>query len=300
MNRPAWSNKEVRRMYKPVFYLILLLATLFAHSVCADEPDLLLLNKYQPGQDVTGWYISEKLDGVRAWWNGHELLSRKGNRFAAPVWFTQGFPPFELDGELWIGRGRFEEAASITSRAEPHDGWKRLSYEIFEVPNAPGDLDARLRRLHDYLANHPVARIHIIPQLRCAGMAELQARLAQVEAAGGEGLVLRNPVAPYETGRSDNALKVKSYDDMEAEVIGYRAGKGKYAGLVGSLRVRIDGDREFYIGSGLSDQLRLKPPPLGSLITFKYYGLTERGIPRFASFLRVREVIPQLQQKDEY
>jgi DNA ligase-1 len=280
-------------MNRPHFYLIYLLTLLFSRGIAAAEPELLLLNKYHSGQDVTGWYISEKLDGVRAWWNGHELLSRKGNRFAAPAWFTQGFPPFELDGELWIGRGRFEEVASITSRAEPHAGWKQLSYQIFEVPNAPGGLDARLQRLRDYLVKQPVDRIHIIPQTRCTGTAQLQARLAEVEAAGGEGLVLRNPTAPYETGRSDNALKVKSYDDMEAEVIGYRPGQGKYTGQVGALQVRIDGNREFYIGSGLSDLLRKEPPPMGSLITFKYYGLTEQGIPRFASFLRVREASPR-------
>lgn len=278
-------------MKKTGFYLILLL--LFAQEICAAKPDLLLLNKYQPGQDVTGWYISEKLDGVRAYWNGHELISRQGNRFAAPAWFTQGFPPFELDGELWAGRGRFEEAAAIISHAAPHIGWDHLSYQIFEVPNAPGGLDARLKRLRDYLAKQPVARIHIILQIPCTGTTQLQSKLAQVEAAGGEGLVLRNPTAPYETGRSDNALKVKSYDDMEGEVIGYRSGKGKYAGQVGALQVRIEGDKEFYIGSGLSDQQRLQPPPLGSLVTFKYYGRTARGIPRFASFLRVRDDLQQ-------
>jgi DNA ligase len=282
-------------MLKTGCCLGILLVLFFLRGTFAAEPRLLLLNKYQPGEDVAGWYISEKLDGVRACWNGHELLSRKGNRFAAPAWFTQGFPPFELDGELWAGRGRFEDVASITSRAEPHAGWKQLSYQIFEVPNAPGGLDQRLQRLRDYLVNHPVERIHIIPQMRCTGAAQLQARLAAVEAAGGEGLVLRNPDAPYETGRSGNALKVKSYDDMEAEVIGYRPGNGKYAGQVGALRVRVDGDREFYIGSGLSDQLRLRPPPLGSRITFKYCGLTENGVPRFASFLRIREM-PEINQ----
>jgi DNA ligase 1 len=280
-------------MNKAIYSLVLLLALLFANGIYAAEPELLLLNKYRPGQDITGWYISEKLDGVRAWWNGHALISRKGNRFAAPDWFTRGFPPFELDGELWIDRGRFEEVASITSRAEPHAGWSRLSYQIFEVPNAPGGLDARLQRLRDYLLKQPLERIHIIPQTRCTGTDDLQARLAEVEAAGGEGLVLRNPTALYETGRSDNALKVKSYDDMEGEVIGYRPGKGKYTGEVGALQVRIDGNRKFYIGSGLTDLLRKEPPPMGSLITFKYYGLTEQGIPRFASFLRVREASPR-------
>lgn len=273
------------------FGLILLLVLLFASRMFAAQPELLLLAKYRPDMDVTGWTMSEKLDGVRAYWNGHELLSRQGNKFSAPAWFTQGFPPFELDGELWIGRGRFEEVAAITSRDQPHSGWKSVSYRIFEVPNVPGDLDARLKHLGEYLAVHPVKNIHIITQTPCTGVPHLQARLEEVEAAGGEGLVLRNPAAPYETGRNTNALKVKSYDDMEGEVIGYRPGKGKYTGMVGALQVQIAGGRKFFIGSGLSDQLRLHPPPLGSLITFKYYGFTKNDIPRFASFLRVRELV---------
>jgi DNA ligase-1 len=146
-----------------------------------------------------------------------------------------------------------------------------------------------LQRLRDYLAIHPVEAIHVIAQSRCTGSSQLHARLAEVEAAGGEGLVLRKPDLPYETGRSPHALKVKSYDDMEGEVIGYRPGKGKYAAQVGALQVRIAGGRIFYVGSGLSDQQRLQPPALGSLITFKHYGFTESGIPRFASLLRVRE-----------
>ena len=284
--------------------LIMLLAWLLTFRVFAAAPELLLLSKYRPGMDVTGWYMSEKLDGVRAYWNGQELLSRQGNRFAAPAWFTAGFPAFELDGELWIGRGRFEEVAAITSRSEPHGGWRRLSYQIFEVPNAPGGLEARLQGLRDYLAIHPVETIQIIAQSRCTGSPQLHARLAQVEAAGGEGLVLRKPDMPYETGRSLHAVKVKSYDDMEGEVIGYSPGKGKYSGLVGALQVRIAGGQSFFIGSGLSDRLRSQPPPLGSLVTFKHFGFTQRGIPRFASFLRVREnsaqkrTAPEVMQPD--
>ncbi len=286
-------------MKRASFGLMLLLALVLTLRVFAAEPELLLLNKYRPGLDVTGWTMSEKLDGVRAYWNGHELLSRQGNKFATPGWFIQGFPPFELDGELWIGRGHFEEVVSITLRDQPHSGWERISYQIFEIPNAPGGLNARLKRLRDYLAFHPVERIHIIPQTLCVDTAHLQFRLAEVEAAGGEGLVLRNPDMPYETGRSTNALKVKSYDDMEGEVIGYRSGKGKYTGLVGALQVQIAGGQTFFIGSGLSDQLRLKPPPLGSLITFKYYGFTQKGIPRFASFQRVRKVVHEKNTENE-
>ncbi len=129
----------------------------------SDQPDLLLLTKDPGDVDVSGWYMSEKLDGVRAYWNGSELLSRQGNAFAAPLWFTAGLPPFELDGELWTARGEFEVIVSIASRDRPHPGWKRITYNIFEVPNTAGDFDTRLGRLRGYLAEHPAGPVRIIP-----------------------------------------------------------------------------------------------------------------------------------------
>lgn len=269
---------------------IWLSALFFASMAQAAAPELLLLTKYRPAMDIGGWYMSEKLDGVRAYWNGRQLLSRQGNLIAAPNWFTDELPPFELDGELWITRGQFEEIQSITSRDQPHPAWRRVTYNIFEVPNAPGGLDSRLGRLREYLGHHYVAHIKIVPQTVCRNVAHLMQRLMAVDAAGGEGLVLRNPDSPYETGRTPNALKVKRFDDMEGRVIGYRPGKGKYRGVTGALWVKIKGNKRFYIGSGLTDRERAQPPPVGSMITFKHQGLTRNGIPRFASYLRVRDV----------
>lgn len=277
------------RIY-PLPHLLLALLLLFSPTArTSGQPDLLLLKKDPGDVNVTGWYMSEKLDGVRAYWNGAELLSRRGNAFAAPVWFTADFPPFELDGELWSARGEFEDIASITARDRPHPGWKRISYNIFEVPNAAGDFDARLGKLRHYLAQHPARPIRIIPQIPCRDREHLQTQLAAVEAKGGEGLVVRNPRLPYLSGRSDVALKVKSFDDMEGKVVGYRPGKGKFDGKTGALQVEIAGGIRFYIGSGLKDRERERPPPLGSIVTFKHHGFTRQGIPRFASFLRIRE-----------
>ena len=271
----------------PSLLLALLLAPFAAWS--GNQPDLLLLTKDTGEVDVRGWYMSEKLDGVRAYWDGSKLLSRKGNVFAAPDWFTADLPPFELDGELWTAPGEFEAIVSIVSRDQPHSGWKRITYNIFEVPNAPGDFDARLAVLRDYLEGHPAGPVRIIPQIECRDREHLRAMLAEVEARGGEGLVVRNPRALYQTGRNAAAMKVKSFDDMEGKVVGYKAGKGKYTGMTGALLVEIPGGIRFYIGSGLTDRDRENPPPLGSIITFKHQGFTSNGIPRFASFLRVRE-----------
>jgi len=258
-------------------------------SMPATGTELLLLTKYQPGMDVDGWLMSEKLDGVRAYWDGSRLLSRQGNPFAVPDWFTENLPPFELDGELWIARGLFEQTLSIVSRKHPDPAWRRITYHVFEVPHANGGLLTRLNKLEEYLKDYPLEHVSIIPQSVCRDTSHLMEKLDAVVAAGGEGLVLRDPDSPYETGRSRHALKVKRYDDMEGRVLGYRPGKGKYEGMVGALWVEIAGGKRFYIGTGLSDEDRRNPPATGSLVTFKYHGFSSNGIPRFAAFMRVRE-----------
>ena len=269
--------------------ILLLVLGLFASFHALAAPELLLLKKYHPGLSIDGWWMSEKLDGVRAYWNGHALISRQGNTIDAPAWFTRDFPDFELDGELWMGRRHFEQTAAAIASGRDHPAWRKLGYYIFEVPHAPGNLMQRLARLQRFLRKTPTPHLFIIEQQVCKDTAMLQQRLRAVEKKGGEGLVLRNPDSAYETGRSANALKVKSFDDMEGRVIGYRAGRGKYQGMTGALQVELDNGKRFYIGSGLSDAQRRKPPPIGSIITFKYTGKTRNGIPRFASFMRIRQ-----------
>ncbi len=254
------------------------------------QPDLLLLKTWSADLNVEGWLVSEKLDGVRAYWDGQRLLSRQGNEFAAPDWFVAGFPGFELDGELWSGRGEFERISSIVSRDVPHEGWRELRYHVFEVPHAEGGLLQRLAKLRLYLDDSHSAYLRVIPQGVVANNDALQGRLSEVIALGGEGLVVRQPEQKYLTGRSAQALKVKRYEDAEAKVIGYRPGKGKLVGLVGALRVETAQGLRFYLGSGLTDQERRHPPQLGSWVTFKYYGLTAKGVPRFASYLRQRSL----------
>ena len=252
-------------------------AWLFLASVTVAAPELVLLTQYRSNMDIDGWYMSEKLDGVRAYWNGQRLMSRRGREFKTPDWFTKDFPPFELDGELWSGRGEFEKIQSITSQENPHDGWRQITYHVFEVPNAPGGLLERLKRVKAYLSRHRETRIRVVPQRVCRNEDHLMMYLKQVVALGGEGVVLRNPHTAYETGRVANALKVKLFDDMEGVVVGYRPGKGKYAGVVGALQIELENGQRLYIGSGLKDSDRKNPPALGSWITFRHYGFTERG-----------------------
>ncbi len=265
------------------FFLLLVPFLLFA-----SKPNLLLLKTYKD-QNISGWLMSEKLDGIRAYWNGKKLLSRGGKEFKVPIWFTKNFPSFEIDGELWTKRGDFENISSITSRKSPNDGWKYITYNIFEVPNQSGTLAQRLKVLKDYQTRHPSRYIKIIKQTTCKDKVHLKTFLKKVESIGGEGVVIRDGKAPYIDKRTSKALKVKSFQDAECRVVTISKGKGKYSDMMGSISCKLDNDIEFKIGSGFSDEQRKNPPKIGSVVTFKSQGFTKYGKPRFPIFLRLRK-----------
>lgn len=265
---------------KPFALLCLLLPCI----VQAAKPDLLLAQEYQ-GQNIQGWAMSEKLDGVRAYWNGKQLISRQGNVFTPPAGFTHNFPPFALDGELYIGRGQFE-AVSAAVRSAGHS-WQGIKLHVFDVPSAQGTLYQRLDKAKQHLAKYPQARFVVIPQIVVKDEAHARQFLREIEAKGGEGVMLRNPNTPYHGGRSAQLLKLKTAHDAECVVTQHHEGKGKYAGLLGALSCKNDRG-EFRIGSGFKDADRRQPPKIGSTITYKYRGFTNKGTPRFATFLRVR------------
>lgn len=275
-------------MVKCIFKGLTALLLCFSLLSHAQELNVLLLKTYDQSQDVTGWLISEKLDGMRAIWDGHTLKSRQGNTIAAPHWFIDALPPFAIDGELWTKRGDFENIISIVRQQTPDDRWQAISYNIFEVPNQSGGLLTRLAILENYLNEHQHAFLKIIPQTIVSSSSQLKSDLEKITALGGEGLVVRKPETQYHSGRSDDDLKVKQYQDAECTFIAYKEGNGKYAGKTGALQCQLASDLTFYIGSGLSDQQREFPPEIGSIITFKHYGFTKNDIPRFPVFMRVR------------
>ena len=230
--------------------------------------------------------MSEKLDGIRAYWDGEKLISRGGNAIYAPKWFTKEYPPFEVDGELWTKRGDFENITSIVRDQTPSIHWKEVKHYIFEVPHAEGNLTVRLKKVKPYESSHLI----IIPQIKIQDKKHLKDFLEEIEQKGGEGVVVRDPAAPYIDKRTSKALKVKSFHDAECKIIGYTKGKGKYREVVGAIRCEMENATRFKIGSGLTDAFRNNPPPISTTITFKYQSFTKYGKPRFPVFLRVREM----------
>jgi DNA ligase-1 len=260
-----------------------------ALPAAAAAPALMLAGAYHPGLDLAEYWVSEKYDGVRAYWDGQRLLSRGGEVLHAPDWFTAGWPDQPMDGELWAGRGQFEEATSTVRRQVPEDGaWRRIRFMVFDLPGHPGRFDERLVAYQALLGRLNRPWVVPVPQDKVNSHAELRARLLAVVKAGAEGLMLHRGDAPYRAVRSDDLIKLKTHDDAEAQVIGFEPGKGKYVGMVGALLVQTPQGQRFKLGSGLSDALRRHPPPLGTWVTYRYRGLNDSGVPRFATFVRVR------------
>lgn len=259
---------------------------LFTPTLFAEPLNLMLLEQYK-NQDVNGWVMSEKLDGIRGFWDGKQLLSRQGYPLNPPDYFVKNFPPFAIDGELFSERGKFEEISATVRSANPK-GWYKLKLYVFDVPNAKGDLFQRLAVLERYLQENPTPHIEIIPQILVENSAHLQQFFSDIQRLGGEGVVVRNPNSPYIHGRSAQILKLKAVLDEECTVVAHHNGKGKYANKLGA--ITCENHRGYFrIGSGFKDKDRENPPPVGSQITYKYRGLTASGKPRFATFWRIRE-----------
>jgi len=271
-------------LYK-IFTIKLFFTLLFtAYSFAIDLQQATIYD--EKTHNINNYYMSEKLDGIRAYWNTKELLTKNGNKIFAPKWFTKNFPPFELDGELFTKQNDFENIQSIVLSQKEPKKWESITYNVFEVPNQKGDFNTRLDFLQKYLDKNPNKFIKIIPQKKLNSVHELNSFLDEILAKDGEGVILKNYKLDYFTGRSENILKVKKFLDDEAEVISQNFRKD---GTLKSLRVKLKNGVKFNLGNGFKNSDRLNPPKVGDIITFKYYDLTKNGKPKFASFLRVRQ-----------
>ncbi|HSI45562.1 MAG TPA: DNA ligase [Methylophilus sp.] len=270
-------------------YYVLLLLSLWLYPLYAKAPHILLAHIYQQGLDVRQYLVSEKLDGIRAIWDGEQLISRQGNPIHAPAWFTKDFPRQALDGELWIGRGQFELLSSTVRQSVSEDSaWRQVTYYVFELPNADGSFAERAQHIDQLIRKVNSPHLKAIKQFYVRDDQALKRTLDSVVAKHGEGLMLHRADAPYVTGRNHALLKLKPQLDAEARVIGHLPGKGKYQGKMGALLVEMPDGMQFKLGTGFSDAERAYPPAIGSMVTYTYRDLTKKGKPKFASFLRAR------------
>jgi DNA ligase-1 len=264
--------------------------TATAEATALASPALMLAKNWQTGLDARTYLVSEKLDGVRAFWDGKVLRFKSGNPIAAPAWFVAALPPTALDGELWMGPRSFDRLSGIVRRNVPVDAeWREVRYMIFDLPGATGTFAERSTRLVALLESSAVDWLRTVAQFRVADSAALQAQLKSTVASGGEGLMLHRAQAHWQPGRSADLRKLKLVPDEDAKVVGHIDGKGKHAGRMGALLLESPEGKRFALGTGFTDAQREAPPAVGAFVTYRYRDRTPAGLPRFASFLRVRE-----------
>jgi DNA ligase-1 len=284
-------NTRLRRQAAALF----LLCALLTHAAvrAAEAPALMLAEVYQQGTSPAEYWVSEKLDGVRGRWDGAQLHTRGGHRIAAPAWFTEGWPEAVMDGELWIDRNRFDEVSGIVrAHAAGDAAWRQVRFMVFDLPQHGGRFEARVQAMRERIEALDIDWLKPVPQFRVEDEVELQTRLEEIVAAGGEGLMLHHRDARYRPGRNPQLLKLKPFDDDEARVIDHLPGQGKYEGQMGALLVERSDGLRFRLGTGFSDAQRADPPAIGTWVTYRHNGLTPNGVPRFARFLRQRHELP--------
>jgi len=165
-----------------------------------NEAKMTLGTDYAPGVNPKGWLVSEKMEDVRAYWDGVQFWTRGGKVIAAPAWFKAGLPAKHLDGGIWAGRGRFEEARQAVQLGR----WThQCRFVAFDAPKAVGTWQQRMKvagRLWRDVVSFDVCQSH----------GWLMTRLREVQGGDGEGLVIRHPaINCYEVGLTGNFLKVK-------------------------------------------------------------------------------------------
>jgi len=275
-----------------LFLVILLLCCLLLPSwlVAKDViPSLALAKHFDGKMQHDHYWVSEKLDGIRCHWNGQFLQTRKGNQIYAPQWFTKGLPSQPLDGELWISRGNFQLLSRIVLDQQPDNKlWQQVSYQVFDLPASTEPFESRQSSLKKLIQGMALPHVKWVEQIKMSSLDEIYEHLDSVVSKGAEGLMLRTPGSLYQSGRTDHVLKMKKRRDAEARVIAYQAGRGKFENMMGAIWVETQEGKLFKIGTGFSHDERKNPPPIGSEITYSYQGYTEKGLPRFAAFVRVK------------
>lgn len=266
-----------------------------ASSADSDAPPILLAHPWDSQSDLTGWWISEKLDGVRAYWDGKQFISRQGNVYMAPDWFIEGLPDdIHLDGELWTARKQFQRTVSIVRRQDRNADWKEVTFVVFDAPNMETAFEERVEAIEILIKERAPKYARAHEHIECKGTDHLREELLRVESLGGEGLMVRKPGSKYEKRRSFTLLKVKTFHDAEALVVEHLAGEGRHKGRLGALGVELADGTKFSVGTGFSDHQREHPPAIGSIITFRYQELSDAGVPRFPSFVRERTDVDSL------
>ena len=230
-----------------------------------------------------------------------------------------------IDGELWAGRDNFQLMGIVRKKVPIPEEWLNIQYQVYDITNIEGGFVDRLKKLKkivDFTGKSWSIRlkneefyipegVEIPPPLvfatqkRITSESMMKSFYKDIIDNGGEGIMIKHPLSTYENGRSNYMLKYKPAFDREAEIIDYKMGdpESKYKGMLGSFICRPlknhdtymsvdEDDNHIFTLSGMDDYTRknyLKTHPVGTIITFECSGFTDKGVPRFGRYLRIRD-----------
>jgi DNA ligase-1 len=254
------------------------------------------------------------------------FTSRSGNTFNAPDWFLRAMPPpallgsHILDGELWAGRDNFQMMGVVRKKVPLEEEWMPISYQVYDITNYQDTFVNRLQILQNIVSacqtrwrplrkslGYPYQSLEsplvFATQIQIKSMNQMKSMYEDIISKGGEGIMMKHPSHPYEHGRSSYLLKYKPVYDREAIIVDYKMGKGKYVSKLGAFVCQplinhdtysvIDPDKTHqFTLSGMDDEIRSdyqETHPVGTIISYECSGYTDKGVPRFGRYVRVRD-----------
>jgi DNA ligase-1 len=221
-------------------------------------------------ENPEGWFMSEKLDGMRAYWDGERFWSKNMSIIDVPESFTAGFPTFPVDGELWGGYEKIDSTVYALKQAcrkkKRNIDWSNIKFCAFDAPQEEGSYDKR----HLFLQNNlsQCCNISLIPMQKCGGHDHLHQHLAEILDKGGEGIILYHPATPYQPGRTRNVLKFKKY--FEASVTFSHVKRDSY-----NLVCKQENGKLIYLKC--TRGFCLSPPEVGEKILVRHQGIFARS-----------------------
>lgn len=236
---------------------------------------------------VEDYLVSEKLDGIRAIWDGKRLWTRNHNPIYAPAFFTKNWPASRLDGELYIGRAQFELVLATVMDTRPnHQAWQKVRFHVFDMPSA-APFFKRAQSYQTLIEQQQNTYLKAVTQHQFLDKSSFNTFYQKVIRNQGEGVILHLKSALFETDKSGSILKLKPHHDHQATVVQVLPGKGKYQGKMGALLVKDKRNKVFKVGTGFTDIMRENPPREGQTIIYRHNGYTKNDLPRFPRFIKL-------------
>ena len=239
---------------------------------------------------------SIKLDGNRCLSDGTKMWSRSGKVFIPEcinhiLFDTKGYI---LDGELILpSKYGFQETSSAIKKFDP-EITPHLEHWVYDIADLTKTFEQRYEILQELLKDAP-ANVKLVEVYPISSFDEVEIYHDKFVSEGYEGVMVRLYDGIYKpnTKSSSPLLKYKKFMDEEFRVIDFSAAVGQHEDAIIFNCVTKDG-KKFDCGLKGSVEARKEmyangASYIGKMLTVKFFGYTDDGIPRFPVGVRIRD-----------